>query len=176
MCSHCAVSSDNKLLVCCVANEILVHPLDGANAFWKVPHNHSSMIKSCNFLKGNRYLITCGIDDLVFLFDLLLWESVAYARLECTIAMAISPDEDKVVCLRSSGEIVLINLHRLKCGLPSNFQLPFDFRLPEKNCQSEKTHVILPPVQCKFEDQYLYDGDDQASQSSSESSDEDYDA
>ena len=178
VCSHCAVSSDNKLLVCCIANEILVHPLDGLNAFWKVPHIHSSMIKSCNFLKGNRYLISYGIDDIVFLFDLLLWESVAYARLKCTIAMAISPDEDKVVCLGSCGEVVLINLHGLKCGLHSNFQLPLDSRLPEKNCHPEKTQVILPPDQYELREagvNYLRHEDDQISQSFSGSSDEDCD-
>ena len=171
VCSHCAVSSDKKLLVCCIADEILVHPLDGPNAFWKVPHNHSSMIKSCNFLEGNRYLISYGIDDVLFLFDLLLWESVAYAKLECTIAMAISPDEDKIVCLGSSGEVVLINLHGLKSGLPMDFRLK-----NEKNCQPEKMQVILPPYQCnKIDEKYFYHGDVQTSQSSNEDSDEDCD-
>ena len=136
------------------------------------------MIKSCNFLKGNRYLISYGIDDVLFLFDLLLWEPIAYARLECTIAMAISPDEDKIVCLGSSGEVVLINLHGLNCGLPSNFQLPMDFRLPEKNCQPENTQVVLTPDQRKIEDtedKYLLHGDDQTSESSYVSRDEDCD-
>ena len=44
-CSHCIVSPDNKLLVCCIGSEILVHQLDGRNAPWKVPHNHSGLIK-----------------------------------------------------------------------------------------------------------------------------------
>ena len=115
---------------------------------------------------------------MVFLFDLFLWESVAFARLESTIAMSISPDEDKIVCLESSGQAVLINLHGLKSGLPLDFQLPLDFRLPEENCHPEKTKVILPPDQYEFREvgvNYLYDEDDQISQSFSESSDEDRD-
>ena len=145
-CSHCAVSPDNKLLVFCIGNEILVHPLDGQNAFWKVPHNHSGLVESCNFLKVGRYLISYGIDGVVLLFDLAEWKSVAYARLQESIrAIAVSPDEDKVVCLRSSGEGGLINLHGLTCGLPSNFQLPTDFRLPDTNRERPVRRGISQP-------------------------------
>ena len=128
-CSNCAVSFDNKLLVCCIANEILLHPLVGVNAFWKVPHNHLGKIECCRFLKGNRYLISCGIDGVVFLFDLLSWKPVAYTVVmqESIVTMSVSPDEDKIVCLGSSGKVSVVNLHGLKHGgLPSDFQLPED--------------------------------------------------
>ena len=128
-CSNCAVSSDNKLLVCCIASEILLHHLDGSNAFCKVPHKHLGKIECCRLLKRNRYLISCGIDGVVFLFDLSAWKSVAYtvAMQESIVTMSVSPDEDKVVCLGSSGKVSVVNLHGLKHdGLSSDFQLPED--------------------------------------------------
>jgi WD40 repeat protein len=175
-CNHCGVSSDNKLLVCCIANEILIHPLDGTNAFWKVPHNHSGRVEFCKFLKGNRYLMSYGIDGVVFLFDLLVWKSVAYARQESIVNIAVSPDENKVVCLRSSREVSVVNLHGLKCGLPSDFQLPskFRFRLSDRSHEPRPRQVISPsavPAEIEMED--LCDEDAQLSPYSSESSDED---
>ena len=157
ICSHCTVSSDNKLLVCCIANEILIYPLNDPDNFWNVPTNHSCKIEYCKFLKGNRYLISYGIDGLVFLFDLVKWKSIAYARQESIIRMAVSPDEDKVVCLGSSAEVSIINLHGLRCGLPSNFLLPRNFSLPEKKRKPKNEGKLLhhPPVQVEFEKDFF---------------------
>ena len=41
ICSHCTVSCDNKLLVCCIANEILIYFVDDPDRFCIVPHNHA---------------------------------------------------------------------------------------------------------------------------------------
>ena len=169
ICSQCTVSSDNKLLVCCIANEILIYPLNGPDTFWNVPTNHSGKIEYCEFLKGNRYLISYGIDGLLFLFDLFEWKSVSYARQESIIRMAVSPDEDKVVCLGSSAQFSIINLHGLKGDLPSNFQLPSNFSLPERNHKQQGRQITAPPVQVEFEEDF-FDEYDLISSYSSENS------
>ena len=151
-CSYCTVSSDNKLLACSISNEILIHPINGPDTFWKVPQNHSGRIEFCKFLKGNCYLISYGIDGVVFLFDLVDWKSVAYVRCENIISLVVSPDEDKVVCLQSSGGVRIINLYGLKCRLSSNFQLPSNFRLQERNFEPQGMQIAAPPqVHTEFE-------------------------
>ena len=151
-CSYCTVSSDNKLLACSISNEILIHPVNDPDTFCKVPQNHSGRIEFCKFLKGNCYLISYGFDGLVFLFDLAGWKSVAYVRCENIISMVVSPNEDKVVCLQSSGEVSIINLYGLKCRLSSNFQLPSNFRLQERSFKPQAMQIAAPPpVDTEFE-------------------------
>ena len=171
-CSHCVVSPDNKLLVCCIGNEILAHPLDGSDDPCEVPHSHSGLIKSCKFLKGGCYLLSCDMEGVVLLFDFSEWKSVAYARLQESIStITVSPNEDRVVCVGSSGKVGLINLHGLKCGLPSNFQLPSAFRLSRKN-REQVRRGISPPSEIDFQMEDVLDEDAQLSPYSSESSDE----
>ena len=88
ICSHCAVSSDDKLLACCIGNEILIFLVTDPHRFYIVPHHHLGQMQYCEFLGGKRYLLSYGIDGLMFLFNLIL-----------CITMAISPNEDKIVCL-----------------------------------------------------------------------------
>jgi hypothetical protein len=119
-----------------------------------------------------------GIDGVVFLFDLLVWKSVAYTRQESVVNIAVSPDENKVVCLGSSAELNVINLQKLKYGLPSKLQLPSNFRLPDKYNEPEERQVISPPIQVgleykNVEKEYSLDENDFMLPSSSESSDED---
>lgn len=176
-CSHCTVSSDNMLLAWCVANEMFIYSLNGSHAFWKVPHNHLGKVEYCDFLRGNRYLISYGIDGVVFLFDLVEGKSIAYVRLESIISMALSADEDKAVCLESSGKVSVINLYGLKRRLPPDFKLPSDFRLHAQiNHEPQGTQIIAAPFQpetavddCEF----IIDDDDRMSFCSSRSSDED---
>jgi WD40 repeat protein len=176
-CSHCTVSSDNMLLAWCVANEMFIYSLNGSDAFWKVPHNHLGKVEYCDFLRGNRYLISYGIDDVVFLFDLVEGKSIAYVRLESIISMALSADEDKAVCLESSGKVSVINMYGLKRRLPPDFKLPSDFRLHAQiNHEPQGTQIIAAPFQpetavddCEF----IIDDDDRMSFCSSRSSDED---
>ena len=113
ICSHCTVSCDDKLLVCCIANEIFIYFVDDPDSFCKVPHNHLGQVQYCKFLRGKRYLISYGIDGLLFLFDLANWQSIAYLKQESCISMAISPDEKKIVCLESSGQVSVIGYFRI---------------------------------------------------------------
>ena len=166
-CSHCTVSSDNMLLAWCVGNEFFIYSLNGSDAFWKVPHNHLGKVEYCDFLRGNRYLISYGMDGIVFLFDFVEKKSIAYVRLESIISMALSPDEDKVVCLESSGEVNVVNLYGLERGLPPDFRLPSDLRLQRTNHEPQSR-------QTEFREHYFSDDDDdQMPLYSSESSDED---
>jgi WD40 repeat protein len=161
-CSHCTVSSDNMLLAWCVANETFVYSLNGSHAFWKVPHNHLGKVEYCDFLRENRYLISYGIDGVVCLFDLVEGKSIAYVRLESIIDMALSPDEDKVVCLESSGKVSVINLYGLKWRLPPDFKLPSNFRLyAQINHERQATQTIAAPFQTKTAvDEFIIDDDD----------------
>ena len=113
------------------------------------------------------------MDGVVLLFDLSEWKSVAYARLQESVGtITLSPSEDKVVCLGSSGKVGLINLHGLKCGLPSNFQLPSAFRLSGKKREQVRQGISPPPSEIDFEMEDVLDEDAQLSPYSSESSDE----
>ena len=113
------------------------------------------------------------MEGVILLFNLSEGKSVAYARLQESIStITVSPDEDKVVCLGSSGKVGLINLHGLKCSLPPNFQMPFDFRLAGKNRELQVRRGISPPREIEFEMEDALDEDAQLSPYSSESSDE----
>ena len=116
--SRCTVSLDDRLLVCCIANTILVYNLNAAdvNSSKRVLHGHLGTIEFCQFLKGNRYLISYGIDGMIFLWELSESKAVAFARvpLETVVCMAVSPDEDKVVCFTSSNRVCVIKLCNLE--------------------------------------------------------------
>jgi hypothetical protein len=140
-----------------------------------VPHNHLGKVEYCDFLRGNRYLISYGIDGVVFLFDLVEGKSIAYVRLESIISMALSADEDKAVCLESSGKMSVINLYGLKRRLPLDFKLPSDFRLHAQiNHEPQGTQIIAASFQPETAvDEFIIDDDDRMSFCSSRSSDED---
>ena len=116
--SRCTVSLDDRLLVCCIANTILVYGLNAAdvNSSKRVLHGHLGTIEFCQFLKGNRYLISYGIDGMIFLWELSESKAVSFARvtLETVVCMAVSPDEDKVVCFTSSNRVCVIKLCNLE--------------------------------------------------------------
>ena len=139
ICSHCTVSCDDKLLVCCIANEIFIYFVDDPDRFCKVPHNHLGQVQYCKFLCGKRYLISYGIDGLLFLFDLVEWQSIAYLKQESCISMAISPDENKIVCLESSGQVSVIGLRGLQSDLIKNLELPL-----QANHAPPRSSLIAP--------------------------------
>ena len=139
ICSHCTVSCDDKLLVCCIANEILIYFVDDPDRFYKVPHNHLGQVQYCKFLCGKRYLISYGMDGLLFLFDLVNWQSIAYLKQESCISMAISPDENKIVCLESSGQVSVIGLSGLQSDLIKNLELPL-----QANHAPPRSSLIAP--------------------------------
>ena len=116
---QCTVSLDNQLLVCCIANRILIYNLVAPNGISSKQAlcGHLGRIEFCRFLKVNRYLISYGVDGMVFLWDISELKAVAFARItqgkEKIVAMAVSPEEDLAVCFTSSGRVCTIQL----CGL-----------------------------------------------------------
>ena len=130
--SYCSVSSNNKWLACCITNRILIWKLDTLTEQLQVLHGHSGQVEYCRFLKRDSYLISYGVDNIVFLFDLSEWKIVSYVKVrvayvnELIISMAVSPNEDKAVCVTSSGRLNLIKLS----GLQDNKALEFPWTTP----------------------------------------------
>ena len=115
--SRCIVSSDDQLLVCCIANTILVYSQNALdiNSSKRVLLGHLGKIEFCRFLKENRYLISYGIDGMVFLWDAIKFKAVGFARIpQDTVCMAVSPDEEKAVCYTSTNLICLVKLCKQK--------------------------------------------------------------
>ena len=168
ICSHCTVSCDDKWLACCIANKILIYSVDDLDEFCQVPHNHQGKIQYCKFLSRRRYLISYGMDWLMFLFDLDAWQSIAYLRLsESCISIAISPDGDKIVCLESPSKISLINLRGLESNLISNLKLPL-----MASYAPEGAHILVAAHQTGPEDlQFIIPGNYMESEGESESED-----
>jgi len=123
--SHCAVSSDNELLVCCIANMIIIYSLHvpDVHSSKRVLRGHLGRIEFCKFLKVNRYLISYGVDGMVFLWDVTNSTAAGFVRVaqgnENILSMAVSPEEDRVVCFTSSGRICEIKLCKLECAFTS---------------------------------------------------------
>ncbi|KAL9974421.1 hypothetical protein ACROYT_G011449 [Oculina patagonica] len=123
--SYCTVSLDDQFLVCCIADIILVYSLQASDIYSskQVLRGHLGRIEFCRFLKVNRYLISYGVDGMVFLWDLTESKAVGFARVtqgrDSILTMAVSPEEDKAVCFTSSGRVCVIKL----CGLVSAMSL-----------------------------------------------------
>lgn len=116
---QCHVSLDNQLLVCSIANVISIYNLHASdiNSCEQVLRGHLGRIEFCQFLKADRYLISYGVDGMVFLWEVSELKAVAFARLtqekEKIMTMAVSPEEDLAVCFTSSSRVCMIRL----CGL-----------------------------------------------------------
>ena len=143
--SHCAVSQDSELLVCCLANVIFVHSLHvtDIHSSKRVLRGHVGKIEFCKFLKSNRYLISYAVDGMVFLWDISESKAIGFARIakgrEKILCMAVSPDEDRAVCFISSSRVCLLNVCNLKCALPVDF-----FTAPRKDGISTAETSLLP--------------------------------
>ena len=122
--SRCGVSLDDQFLVCCIANRILIYCLRAPhiNSSRRVLRGHLGRIDFCQFLKVNRYLISYGIDGMVFLWDINEFKAVGFAKIaqgkESIISMAVSPEEDTAICFTSSGRVCVIRLRELDFSLP----------------------------------------------------------
>ena len=123
--SLCIVSQDNALLVCCIANLIYVYKLTVAkiHSSRQILRGHLGKIEFCRFLKVNRFLISYGVDGMVFLWNFTESKAIGFARIaqgeEKIVSMAVSPEEDRAVCFLSSGRVCEITLGKLKCALSS---------------------------------------------------------
>ena len=121
--SLCIVSQDNGLLVCCIANLIYVYKLTAANMYSSrlILRGHLGKIEFCRFLKGNLFLISYGVDGMVFLWNITETKAIGFMRIahgrEKIVSMAVSPEEDRAVCFLSSGRVCEITLGKLECTL-----------------------------------------------------------
>ena len=117
---QCAVSSDNELLFCCVANIIILFSLrvPDVHSSKRILRGHLGRIEFCKFLKVSRYLISYGVDGMVFLWDLIKTKAVGFVRVaqgqEYIVTAAVSPEDSRVVCFTSSGRVCEIKLCKLK--------------------------------------------------------------
>ena len=125
--THCTVSSNDKLLACCLGDKILLYSEAEQASVLQIPHCHLGRVDFCQFLKGTRYLMSYGVDGVVLLRDLNDRQTVAYARItqgmESIVRVAVSPEEDKVVCLTSDSRLNVIKLCGLKCDKLSEVPL-----------------------------------------------------
>ena len=143
--SHCVVSQDTELLVCCLANVIFVHSLQVADihSSKRVLRGHLGKIEFCKFLKRNRYLISYAVDGMVFLWDISESKAIGFARIakgrEKILCMAVSPDEDRAVCFISPSRVCVLHFCNLKCALPVDF-----FTAPRKGGISTAETNLLP--------------------------------
>ncbi|XP_067055135.1 uncharacterized protein [Acropora muricata] len=118
---YCSVSSGNKVLACCIMDDVLLYSLSspGEESFYcRLPPAHLGQIQFCQLLRETCYLISYGIDGAVFLWDLVQKKAVAFVRVaegeETITGMSVSSTEDEVVCLTSLDKVIMIELQGLK--------------------------------------------------------------
>lgn len=98
--SLCIISQDNELLVCCIGNLIYVYKLTVANIYSsrQILRGHLGKIEFCRFLNGKLFLISCGVDGMVFLWNIPESKAIGFARIaqgeEKIVSMAVLPEED----------------------------------------------------------------------------------
>ena len=123
--SQCTVSLDNDLLVFCIGNLIYLYSLSVTNVHSsrRILQGHLGKIEFCRFLKVNRYLISYAVDGMVFLWDLTESKAIAFTRIkqgeEKIASMALSPEEDRLVCFFTSDRVCIIKLCKLESALSS---------------------------------------------------------
>jgi len=128
--THCTVSPRNDLLAYCIADRILLCPLKTLTdqSILQLPRAHLGKVEFCLFLRGNRYLVSYGVDGNVFLWDLSEWKAVGFAKIaqgrESIVSMAVSTEGDKVVCVTSSGRLNMIKPCGLRDAMLSQLPLP----------------------------------------------------
>ena len=173
--SQCSVSLDDEFLACCIANRILVYNLNVShmNSSKRVLRGHLGRIDFCKFLRENRYLISYGIDGMVFLWDMSEFKAVGFVKAaqgeESIRSMAVSRMEDEAVCFNSSGRVCLIRLRGLDSALPrskvENAEAETSYRLVGENFSTsrEQTSVTkdhdmseAESISDSEEDMYLY--------------------
>ena len=128
--THCTVSPENDLLAYCITDRIFLCPLKTSRdqSIVHLPRAHLGKVQFCQFLRGNRYLISYGVDGTVFLWDLSEKKAVAFAKIvqgrESIVSMSVSVEGDKVVCVTSFGRLNVIKLCGLKGAVLSKLLLP----------------------------------------------------
>ena len=167
--SQCTVSVDRQFLVCCIADVILVYCLNASNinSSKRVLRGHLGRIEFCRFLKINRYLISYGIDGVVFLWDISESKAVGFIRItegqESIVRMAVSPEEERAVCFLSSGRVHMLKLSRLGPALPARTSLQLQGRVASGSqirSSSIEDHMLKPTNSSDSEDVDISDSEE----------------
>ncbi|XP_046854707.1 uncharacterized protein LOC124447748 [Xenia sp. Carnegie-2017] len=110
-CSHCILSSDDKMLACCVENKIIFYEL--LNAPEKASQfKHSCMVKCCYFMGGNKYVLFQDIAGYMFMFDLTQWKLVTSFKAEASVKIFKLTDY-KITCIQPNGKINVLAIDGL---------------------------------------------------------------
>ena len=92
----------------------------------QILRGHLGKIEFCRILKVNRFLISYGVDGIVFLWSITESKAIGFMRIqhgeEKIVSMAVSPEEDRAVCFLSSGLVCAMTLVKLECALSSKLQ------------------------------------------------------
>ena len=154
--THCTVSPENDLLAYCIADRIFLCPLKTDQSTQQLPRAHKGKVEFCQFLRGNRYLISYGVDGIMFLWDLSEWKAVAFTKiaqgLESIVSIALSAEGDKVVCVTSSGRLNVLKPCGLKDAKLSKLPLPKELcsdKVTEAFCgQARELTTAIQNLQC----------------------------
>ena len=172
--SQCCVSLDNEFLACCIANRILVYNLNDShiNSSKQVLRGHLGRIDFCKFLRENRYLISYGIDGMVFLWDMSGFKAVGFAKTaqgeERILSMAVSREEDEAICFNSSGRVCLIRLRGLGSALPLKSLLSLvEGRSRVENAEAETSLCLAGEMFVTSREQNSVSKDDDMSEAGS---------
>ena len=172
--SQCCVSLDNEFLACCIANRILVYNLNVShiNSSKRVLRGHLGRIYFCKFLRENRYLISYGIDGMVFLWDMSGFKAVGFAKTaqgeEHILSMAVSREEDEAICFNSSGRVCLIRLRGLGSALPLKSLLSLvEGRSRVENAEAETSLCLAGEMFVTSREQNSVSKDDDLSETGS---------
>ena len=142
--THCSVSPENGLLAYSISDRIFLCPLKTSidqSVIRQLPLAHLGKVEFCQFLGGNRYLISYGVDGNVFLWDLSEWKVASLAKIvqgrEIIVSMAVSAEGDKVVCVTSSGQLNVIKPCGWKSTMLSKLPSPKEMgseKMTEASC------------------------------------------
>ncbi|XP_046854669.1 uncharacterized protein LOC124447731 isoform X2 [Xenia sp. Carnegie-2017] len=123
-CSHCILSSDDKMLACCVENRIIFYELlsapEKASQF-----KHSCMVKCCYFMGRNKYVLFQDIAGYMFMFDLSQWKLVTHFKADASVKIFKFTDY-KITCIQPNGKINFLAIRGLKDWSGKDYNLPYN--------------------------------------------------
>ena len=127
-CTFCTCSVNADLLACCVGDRVDIFSLRPTGKRAEKAETqltgHCGCVRWCQFIKGNRYLVTYGVDRYILLWDLdkkipvgCVCPAVGKEKI---VSVAVSPEEDLLVCALSSGRLTEIELQGLEARQQSS--------------------------------------------------------
>ena len=127
-CTFCTCSVNADLLACCVGDRVDIFSLRPTGKRAEKAETqltgHCGCVRWCQFIKGNRYLVTYGVDRYILLWDLDKKIPVGCVcpavGKEEIVSVAVSPEEDLLVCALSSGRLTEIKLQGLEARQQSS--------------------------------------------------------